>query len=211
MSPSWWGTRVYLWRIHVDIWQNQYNIVKLKNKIKLKKNSVCLSRIFLHQQSGYKDRTISLPNMDIWIYRQWLLFIASCCVAVLCGAAYYIYLFHFLLPLPADSAVWQSWLPKNGKSCTVSQFSPSVMSNSLRPHGLEHARLPCPSPTPRACSNSGPSGQWCHPTISSSVVPFSSYLQPFPASWSFPISQFFTSDGKSIGASASASVLPMNI
>ena len=91
------------------------------------------------------------------------------------------------------------------------QFSRSVMSNSLRPHGLQHPKLPCPSPTPGACSNSCPSSQWCHPTISSSVVPFSSYLQFFPASGSFPISQFFTSGGQSIGVSASASVLPMNI
>ena len=89
------------------------------------------------------------------------------------------------------------------------QFSSSVMSDSLRPHG--HARLPCPSPTPGVYSNSCPSRQWCHPTISSSVVPFSSCLQSFPASGSFQISQFFTSGGQSIGASASASVLPMNI
>ena len=68
------------------------------------------------------------------------------------------------------------------------------MSKSLRPHGLQHARLPCPSPTPRACSNSCPSSQWCHPTISSSVMPFSSRLQPFQASESFQISQFFASD-----------------
>ena len=73
------------------------------------------------------------------------------------------------------------------------QFSHSVMPNSLWPHGLQHARLPCPSPTPRACSNSCPSSQWCHPTISSSVIPFSSCFQFFPASGSFPISQFFTS------------------
>ena len=72
-------------------------------------------------------------------------------------------------------------------------------------------RLPCPSPTPRACSNSCPSSQWCHPTISSSVVPFSSCLQFSPASGYFPISQFFTSGGQSIGVSASASVFPMNI
>ena len=85
------------------------------------------------------------------------------------------------------------------------------MSNSLRPHGLQHARLPCPSPTPRACSNSCPLSQWCHPTISSSVVPFSSCLQSFPASESFQMSQFFVAGGWSIGASASASVLPMNI
>ena len=89
------------------------------------------------------------------------------------------------------------------------QFSRSVMSDSLWPHGLHHPRIPCPSPTPRACSKSGPSSQWCHPTISSSVVPFSSHLQSFPASGSFPKSQF-ASGGQSIGASASASVLPMN-
>ena len=93
----------------------------------------------------------------------------------------------------------------------IFQFSCSVVSNSLWPHGLQHARLPCPSPTPRACSNSCPSSQWCHPTVSSSVVPFSSCLQSFPASESFPVSQFFASDGQGIGASASASVLPMNI
>ena len=93
----------------------------------------------------------------------------------------------------------------------VSQFSCSFMSNSLWLHGLQHTRLTCPSPTPRACSNSCLSSQWCHPTTSCSVVPFSSCLQPFPASGSFPMSQFFTSGGKSIGASASVSVLSMNI
>ena len=76
------------------------------------------------------------------------------------------------------------------------------MSNSLWPHGLQNTRLPCPSPTPRACSNSCPSRQWCHPTISPSVVPFSSCLQSFPVSGSFPMSQFFVSGGQSIGASA---------
>ena len=91
------------------------------------------------------------------------------------------------------------------------QFSRSVMSDSLQPHGLQHARLPCPSPTPVAYSNSCPSSWWCHSTISSSVVPFSSCLQSFPASGSFPVSQFFTSGGQSIGVSALASVLPMNI
>ena len=78
-------------------------------------------------------------------------------------------------------------------------------------HVLKYARLPCPSPTPRACSNSCPLSQWCHPTISTSVVPISSCLQYFPGSGSFQMSQFFTSGGKSIGVSASASVLPMNI
>ena len=85
------------------------------------------------------------------------------------------------------------------------------MSNSLRPHGLWHARLPCPSLSPRVCSNSCPLSRWCHPTISSSVVPFSSCLQSFPASGSFPMSQVFTSGGQNIGASTSTSVLPMNI
>ena len=85
------------------------------------------------------------------------------------------------------------------------------MSDSLQPHGLQSARLPYPSPSPGACSNSCPSNWWCYPTISSSVIPFSSCLQSFPASGSFPMSQFFASGGESIGASASASVLPMNI
>ena len=91
------------------------------------------------------------------------------------------------------------------------QFSCSVVSDSLWPRGLQHARLPCPSSTPRACSNSCLSSQWCRPTISSSVIPFSSCRQSFPASGYFPVSQFFTSGGPSIGASASASVLPVNI
>ena len=85
------------------------------------------------------------------------------------------------------------------------------MSYSLQLHGLQQARLPCPSPTPGACSNSCPSSQWCHPTILSSVVPFSSCLQSFPASGSFLMSQIFRSGGQSIGASPSASVLPLNI
>ena len=85
------------------------------------------------------------------------------------------------------------------------------MSDSLWPHGLQHARLPCPSPIPRPCSNSCPSSQWCHPTTSSSVVPFSSCLQLYPASGSFLMSQPFTSCGQSIGASASVSVFPMSI
>ena len=97
------------------------------------------------------------------------------------------------------------------KQCFSSvQFSLSVKSYSLQPHGLQHARPPCPSPTPGACSNSCASSQWCHPTVSSSVIPFSSCLQSFPASGSSPRSQFFASGGQSIGVSASASVLPMN-
>ena len=90
-------------------------------------------------------------------------------------------------------------------------FSCSVLSNSLLPYWLQHARHPCPSPSPGACSNSCPLSRWCHPTISSSVIRFPSCPQSFPASGSFPKSLLFTSDGQSIGASASTSVLPMHI
>ena len=108
--------------------------------------------------------------------------------------------------------VWEayshsSWIP----FCFPSvQFSRSVVSNSLHPHGLQHTRPPCPSPTPGACSNSCPLSWWCHPTISSSVVPFSSRLQSFPASGSFPMSQLFAWGNLSIGVSASTSVPPMS-
>ena len=91
------------------------------------------------------------------------------------------------------------------------QFSSLVVPDSLRPHGLQHTRLPCPSPTPRAYSNSCPLSWWCHPTISSSIVPLSSCFQSSPESGSLQMSQFFTSGGQSIGVSASLSVLPMNI
>ena len=97
-----------------------------------------------------------------------------------------------------------------GAKIKTVQFSHSVVSDSLQPHGLQHARLPCPSPPPRAYSNSCPLSQWFHPTISPSVIPFSSCLLSFPASESFQMSQFFESGGKSIGVSVSASVLPMN-
>ena len=90
------------------------------------------------------------------------------------------------------------------------QFSRSVVSDSLRPHESQHARPPCPSPTPGVHSDSRPSSQWCHPAISSSVVPFSSCPQSLPASESFPMSQLFVWGGQSTGVSASASVLPMN-
>ena len=90
-------------------------------------------------------------------------------------------------------------------------FSHSVVSDSLRPHGLQHSRLPWTSQSLGVCSNSCPFSGWCHPTISSSVAPFSSCLQSFPASESFPMSQLFTSGGQSIAVSALASVLPMNI
>ena len=93
---------------------------------------------------------------------------------------------------------------------TSLQFSRSDMSDSLRPHGLQHARPPCPSPTPGVYSNSCPSSRWCHPTISSSVVPFSACPQSLPASGLFLMSQLFAWGGQSTGVSASASVLPEN-
>ena len=96
------------------------------------------------------------------------------------------------------------------KSSTSVQFSHSVMSDSLRPCEQKHIRPPCPSPTPRVHPNPCPLSWWCHPTISSSVVPFSSFPQSFPTSGSFPISQLFASGGQSIGVSASTSVLPVN-
>ena len=111
----------------------------------------------------------------------------------------------FKLSLNID--VWENQQVKNSSV----RFSHSVVSDSLRPHGLQHARPPCPSSTPGAYSNSCPSSRWCNPTISSSVIPFSTRPQSFPASGSFLISQFFESGGQSIGVSASASVLPMNI
>ena len=98
-----------------------------------------------------------------------------------------------------------------GNDILFSQFSCLVVSNCLWPHGRQHTRLPCPLPTPGACSNSYSLSWGCHPTISFSVVPFSSWLQSFPASGSFLMSQFFASGGQSIGVSASASVLPMSI
>ena len=102
---------------------------------------------------------------------------------------------------------WDDWgfsFPKDSV-----QFSRSVVSNSLQHCGLQHARLPCPSPFPRVCSNSCPLSQWSHLTISSSVVPFSSCPQSFPTTGSFPTGQLFTSGSQNIGASASASVFPM--
>ena len=112
-----------------------------------------------------------------------------------------------------------TWCSRGGRSGTWDhslkminiKFSCSVVSNSLRLHGLQCARPPCPSPTPGVHSNSCPLSWWCHPAISSSVIPFSSYLQSFPASGSFQMSQLCASGGQSIGVSASASVLQMNI
>ena len=106
---------------------------------------------------------------------------------------------------PFDNYSFFTWNRRHMRFMPLILFNLSVMSDSLWPHGLQHARLPCPSPSPRVCTNSYPLSWWCHPTISSSC------LQAFLASGSFPMSQFFSSGGQSIGASASASVLPMNI
>ena len=111
-----------------------------------------------------------------------------------------------------QASSWKKYfnrLLRNSRILSV-QFSCSVMSDSWQPHESQHARPPCPSPTPGVHSESRPSSQWCHPVISSSVIPFSSSLQSSPASGSSPMSQFFASGGQSIGVSASASVLPMN-
>ena len=113
--------------------------------------------------------------------------------------------------------MWEYHVNKQAKTFFFSlkwvssvQFRHSVVSESLWPHESQHARPPCPSPTPRVHSNSCPLSQWCHPAISSSVIPFSSCPQSLPASGSFPMSQLFAKGGQSIGVSASASVLPMN-
>ena len=103
------------------------------------------------------------------------------------------------------------FLVSSGPWQSVRQFISSVVSDSLRHHGLQHARPPCPLPTPGVNPNSCPLSQWFHPAISSSVIPFSSCLQSFPASGSFQMSQLFASGGQSIGVSASTSVLPINI
>ena len=110
----------------------------------------------------------------------------------------------------APESLMEDFKKENAGLSSV-QLSHSVVSNSLQPHGLHHARPPCPSPTPRVYSNSRPLSRWCHPTILSSVIPFSSRLQSFPASGSFQMSQLFASGGQSTGVSASTSVLPMNI
>ena len=117
------------------------------------------------------------------------------------------------LPLPSPPVIWEAnlyeWIDSLASDLWV-QLSHSVVFDSLRPRGLQHARPLCPSPTPGAYPNSCPSHRWCHPTISSSVIPFSSHLQSFPASGSFQMSWLFTPSGWSIGVSVSTPVLPMN-
>ena len=116
----------------------------------------------------------------------------------------------WFLSLKNPICKWENWGPiLTATKCSV-QFSHSVVSDSLQPHESQHARPPCPSQTPGVYSNSCPSSRWCHPAISSSVVPLSSCPQSLPASGSFPMSQLFSWGGQSIEVSASASVLPMN-
>ena len=107
-------------------------------------------------------------------------------------------------------AIAGAWTSVSENHFSSVQFSCSVVSDSLQPHELQHARPPCPSPTPGLHSDSCPSSWWCHPAISSAVIPFSSCPQSFPASESFPMSQLFAKGGQSTGVSALASVLPMN-
>ena len=118
---------------------------------------------------------------------------------------------HRRMPISYQFCKYQSpWGSFSSASFSSVQFSHSVMSDSLRLHEWQHARPPCPSSTPRVYPNPCPLSQWCHPTVSSSVIPFSSCPQSFPASGSFQMNQLFTSGGQSIGVSASTSVLPMN-
>ena len=140
--------------------------------------------------------------MDIWVTYGFFV--------VVNHATMYFLLQGFCCTEARMSQEWNCCEWWNSVSTSV-QFSRSVMSGSLWPHGRQHARLPCPSATREAYSNSCPSSRWCHPTISSSVIPVSSHLQSFPASGSFLMSQLSPSGGQSIGVSASASVLPMNI
>ena len=114
------------------------------------------------------------------------------------------------MPFPSPGDLPNPGIKSRSHALHTVQFSRSVIFNCLQPHELQHTRPPCSSPTPRDCSNSCSLSRWCHPTISSSVIPFSSCLQSFPASGSFPMSQFFASGGQSIGVSTSTSVLPMN-
>ena len=168
-----------------------------------------------------EHKTIPLWSKYIWglnnnqfsVKIAFLLILWACfiCVAGTIDPSSFVHFLKLIWWLEENCFTMLGWfLPHNNPIQPSVQFSCSVVSDPLRPHGLQHARPPCPSPTPRVYSNSRPLSWWCHPTISSSVVPFSSHLQSFPAPRSFPVSQWFTSGGQSIGVSASTSVLPMN-
>ena len=155
-------------------------------------------------------------DATLWIYQS-LFHNEHLIVSIFCYCKEYVYIHikYVSLYLYFTFKLMKYMILPLGKSVHLKpfisvQFSRSVMSDSLWPHGMQHARPPCPSPTPRVYSNSCPLSRWCHPTISSSVVPFSPSIQSFPASGSFQMSQFFTWGGQSIGVSDSASVLPMN-
>ena len=130
---------------------------------------------------------------------------SSHCSAAGCIVSFILLLLRYYFPRILNQYYFKYFSPGSV------QFSHSVVSDFLQLHVLQHDRLPCTSSTPRACSNSYPSSLWCHPTISSCVIPFSHCLQSFPASGSSPMSQFIASGGQNIGVSASASVLPVNI
>ena len=143
-------------------------------------------------------------NTSLWKNRTWI-FVCLCPLMI--SLLYQLFIFPFLFHL-IENICWEFtiWLCTLLVSYLSSQFSRSIVSDSSQFHRLQHARLPCPSPTPGAYSNSCPLSRWCHPPISSSVIPVSSRLQSFPASGSFPVNWFFASHGQSIGVSSSASV-----
>ena len=147
------------------------------------------------------------PSADEWIRKPWYIYTIEYYSTVKKNTFEWVLLRWMNMEPIIQSEVSQK--EKHQYSIRSDQISRSVISDSLQPHELQHARTPCPSPTPGVHPDSRPSSQWCHPTISSSVVPFSC-LQSFPASRSFLMSQLFTSGGQIIGVSALASVLPMN-
>ena len=157
---------------------------------------------------------ILFPLKDL-IYFYWSIVVLQCFVGFYCTAKWISYIYSYIpllgvsFPFRSSQSTELSSLSYTVSSNSV-QFCRSVVSKSLWLHELQHARPPCPSPTPRVYPNSCPLSQWCRPTVSSFVIPFSSHLQSFPASGSFQMSQLFASGGQSIGVSASTSVLPMN-
>ena len=189
----WWFPDVYLylrtfhWDLYFSVTHSLLNIYSWIPHIHLKFNN-----LKLHTLLPQYLRCSLLPELHL-----------TNCITIL--AIFQVWSLGVILNSP-DPSLYSLPLPFSPlisfKSEVSPQISRSVVSNSLRPHGLQHARLPYPSPTSRACSNSCPLSRWCHPTMSSSVIPFSSRLQSFPASGSFPRRQFFASGGQSIGTSA---------
>ena len=177
--------------------------------------SKSLSRIFSnttvqkHQFFSTQPSVWSNTHIYTWLLEKSQLWLRQTFVVKIMSLLFNIISRLVITFLPRSKSLSVSWLQSPSAVIFSSdQFSHSVVSNSLRPHESQHARPPWSSPTPGVHSDSCPSSRWCHPTVSSSVVPFSSHLQSFPASRFFPMSQFIASSGQSIGASASASVLP---